>query len=189
MTEKDQNKPTLTAKIEALLFNYGEPIPLKKAAKILGIKNSDLKKGIEQLKSELEGQNRGLAIIETAAGIVMATKPELEKIIASIMKEELRESLTPAALEVLTIISYLGPISRLNIDFIRGVNSSFSIRNLFLRGLIERERKGHRILYRPSLAFLKHMGIVKIEDLPNYQQYQSLAQELELKTESQNYEQ
>jgi segregation and condensation protein B len=92
--------------------------------------------------------------------------------IEELQKEELSRDLGRAGLETLTIILYKGPISRREIDYIRGVNSGFILRNLLIRGLIERaeSQTGERSFsYKPTLALLEYLGISKRDDLPEYE--------------------
>ena len=96
--------------------------------------------------------------------------------------EDIKEKLTPAALDTLSLISYLGPISRVRIDHLRGVNSSYSVRNLLMRGLIEKTtdaQQPHIAAYRASFDLLKFLGIGSIEDLPDYQKYKTITAEAE----------
>ena len=93
------------------------------------------------------------------------------------MKEELTEDLTPASLETLSIVSYLGPISRTRIEYLRGVNSSVILRNLMIRGLIERfhdPEHASGFLYRLTFDAMKHFGIQQKEDLPDFPKFQEL---------------
>ena len=92
-------------------------------------------------------------------------------------KEEFKEDLTPAALETLSVVAYLGPMPRSMIDYVRGVNSSFMLRNLLMRGLVERtlsEKRKNVYEYRVSFDFLKHMGIGTIGELPEYEKYKNI---------------
>ena len=167
------------AKLEALLFQYGEPIKIKKIASILDLNDKDCQKLVEEFQKNLDDESRGLTLFKKEDKIQLATKPTLKDVSQKIAKEEFTEELTPAALEALTIISYLGPIPRTNIDFIRGVNSSYILRNLLMRGLIERERSGHTYEYQVTFDFLKHLGISSIEELPQYQEYKNILEEYE----------
>jgi segregation and condensation protein B len=88
-------------------------------------------------------------------------------------KEELTRDLGKAGLETLSIILYQGPISRANIDYIRGVNSQFIVRNLLIRGLIDRvenPKDARSYIYKTTIDLLSHLGISKIEELPEYEQ-------------------
>jgi len=164
------------AQLEALLFYYGEPIRFKNIASLLEISEEESKILVKEFqKNLLDDPNRGICLITNEWNVQLLTKPETSPIIQKIMKEEFREELTPAALETLSLIAYLGPVSRPTIDFIRGVNSSFTARNLFLRGLVERDMgKGNAYSYKPSIQFLSHLGITNVEDLPEYKSYSEI---------------
>jgi segregation and condensation protein B len=88
----------ILAKIEALLFIYGEPIDIKKLAKILGLKESEVKDGLGALEQELSRSERGLVLIQDKNKVQLATKPEFSKLLEEITKQEFSETLTPAAL-------------------------------------------------------------------------------------------
>lgn len=166
----------LSAKLEALLFFFGEPIELTTVARMLGVSLEDCEVVVSKYEKTLvESGERGLIILRKGNSIQLATKPELKEIGEAIVKDEFRESLTPAALETLALVSYLGPVTRATVDYIRGVNSSYSIRNLSMRGLVERgEEKGASFRYTPTQEFLKHIGVSNIKMLPEYDRYHTL---------------
>ena len=171
-----------SSKLEALLFIYGDPLPMVKAAKLLGISAKDLAGAVSDLKNRLMSSGSGLAIVEHDQHVQLVTKPEFGKLLEKVLKAELREQLTPAALETLSIITYAGPIGRAEIDYIRGVNSTFSIRALLLRGLIARETDPGRpnaYRYSPSIDLLHHLGITSLADLPEYDRFHSLVTKLQ----------
>ncbi len=179
----------ILAKIEALLFIYGEPIEAKKLAKILGAKESEVKEGLNLLEKELARGERGLMLIQDKNKFQLATKPEFSKLLEEITKQEFSETLTPAALETLSIISYAGPITRADVEYIRGVNSSFTIRSLLMRGLIERQvdpKRANAYLYSTSFELLRHLGLSKNEDLPEYQKYKELVSHLHQSLQEKN---
>lgn len=163
--------------IESLLFISGEPMSLKNLVKILEISEEEIKNAIESLKSDFSEQNRGLTIVESSENYQLTTNPASSDIISKYLKETLKEDLTPASLEALAIISYKGPMTRPEIDNIRGVNSSFIIRNLLIRGLIERDldiKKANAYIYKISFDLLRKLGLEKIEQLSGFQEYNSL---------------
>lgn len=164
------------AKLEALLFYYGEPITAQKAARLLGVSEEEFGKLVQELKETLKNDpNRGLTLIVNGDEIQLVTKPEVQEIEKKIITEEFREELSPASLETLSLIAYLGPITRPSIDFIRGVNSSFTVRNLLIRGLVERRSgKGHAYLYHASSNFLSHLGASSTQELPEYDTYRKI---------------
>jgi len=167
--------------LEALLFLYGEPMSYKKIAKTLGISESEVEAAINAFSSELATEHRGLLLVIDQSKVQLVTKPEFGKLLEDIIKEEVNETLTSAALETLAIIAYSGPISRAEIEYIRGVNSTFMLRNLLIRGLVERQpdpKRSNVYLYRASLELLKFIGISKTEDLPEYQKFNEITKKL-----------
>jgi segregation and condensation protein B len=173
--------------LEAFLFHFGEPIAVAKIARGLNLSEKKCREAIEALRTKLTNDTTSaFCIIETNDEIQLATKPEFQGALKSIIEEEWKTELTPAAQETLTIVAYLGPISKMMVDYIRGVNSGFILRNLLMRGLVERgpsaERK-NSFDYRVSFDFLRHMGISRAEDLPEYEKYRALLDEFNVEPE------
>jgi len=160
---------TLESKIEAVLFFKGEPVSRAFLAKQLEESGEAINAALESLSKTLE--NRGVALLVKDDEVELRTSPGVSSLIEKMRKEELERDLSKASLETLSIILYRGPITRADIDFIRGVNSTFILRSLLVRGLIERisdpndERK---FLYRPTFDLLGNLGISKLEELPEY---------------------
>src|SRR6185437_9854317 len=111
------------ASLEALLFIHGEPLTYKKISSVLDIPKDKLGEVVEALRQKLEADDRGLQLLADKEKIQLATKPAFNKILEDFMKEELTEDLSPASLEALSVIAYLGPISRARLEYLRGVNS------------------------------------------------------------------
>lgn len=156
-------------KIEAILFWRGEPMSRKKLSEILKVGQTEINESIEKLKENL--RERGIVLQEKENEITLATAPELSRLIEDLQKEELNRELSKASLEVLSIVLYKNGASRAEIDYIRGVNSSFTLRALSVRGLIEKTidiEDNRRYIYRPSFETLSFMGIKSIEELPEY---------------------
>lgn len=165
------------AELEALLFYYGEEVSISKISKVLGIPEGKSRDILKTLKESLDSDSsRGLTILEKEGRYQLATKPEAAEMVRKIASEELKESLTPAALEALAIIAYLGPVPRSVVDYIRGVNSSFILRSLLVKGLAERRvgEKRSAYLYDISFDFLKHIGVDKKENLPEYEKFRNI---------------
>lgn len=163
-------------KLSALLFLYGEPITIYKIKEFL--KEEDLnKKEIENLLKELEEnlKNIGLTIVkkekkdEDKTEITISVLSELGEIAKKVRKEELEGDLSAASLQVLTICAYLGPISKSEISFIRGIQSTQSIRSLSSRGLITKENEKYSI----SIEAMQKLGLNNISDLPEYEKIKS----------------
>lgn len=161
-------------KIEAILFWKGEPISRKKLSEILGTNQADIDKNIEKLKKNLNG--RGIALLEKQNEIMLGTAPELTKLFENLQKEELKKELSKASLETLSIVLYKNGASRAEIDYIRGVNSSFILRALSIRGLIERTidpKDNRRYMYKPTFELMSFMGVKSSKELPDYDEVNS----------------
>lgn len=168
----------LEAKIEAALFIYGEPVKISELVKMVEAKETEVRQAIGLLKDRLNSDVSGLVLIESADRVELATKPQFGRMIEEIIKAEIREDLTPASLETLSIIAYLGPIPRPNIDYIRGVNSSFILRSLMVRGLAERmpnPKRPSSFSYKLSFDALKYLGVSKPEELPEFEHYREIS--------------
>jgi segregation and condensation protein B len=166
----------LEAKIEALLFVYGEPLAFKRLAEILGITPAEAEEVVKSLGEKLKNES-GLKIIFEGGRVQLVTKPEYGSLVEKLVREETREELSPASLETLAIVSYLGPVARSTIEYIRGVNSSFILRSLLIRGLVERMSDSKRTnvyLYKPSFDLLKFFGIGAVEELPEFGKFREL---------------
>jgi len=160
---------TLESKIEAILFYKNEPLTHKELSKILEVDVDTVRNALNNLKKSYE--NKGIVLIETSDSVALGTHPELSSMFEKMQKEELSKEFGRAGLETLSIILYKGPVARREIDHIRGVNSGFIVRNLLIRGLIERTESGmgeRSFSYRPTLALLKHLGVTSVKDLPEY---------------------
>lgn len=171
------NSEELARKIEAILFIAGEPVTFQKLADTLEVPLEEIKKTIQVMQNEYQNNRRGLSLVIFDEQVQLTTAPDLGESIEKFLQKILKEDLTPAALETLSIIAYKGPISRAEIDNIRGVNSSYILRNLLIRGLITREIDPHRanaFVYKVSFDFLRKMGLEKIEALPDYEKYHNL---------------
>lgn len=167
--------------IFALLFYKNEPVTIAWLAKASKRSADEVKTALTELKTE----NRGVVVMEAADEVMLGTNPELSSTIEAIAKEELSGELSRAALETLSVVLYKGPISRSNIDYIRGVNSQFSLRHLSVRGLIERMPNPHdsrSFLYMPSMQLLAELGVTNVSELPDYNEVVAKLREIESRT-------
>lgn len=157
-------------KIEAVLFFKNEPVEIKKLAKILNIDENRAREGLENLRQNLK--DRGVCLIESGGEVALATAPEAKELIEQIAKDEMSKEIGKAGLETLAIILYNGSVSRREIDYIRGVNSTFVLRNLSIRGLIERDQSaGERgFKYKPTISLLAHLGLTNQSQLPDFEE-------------------
>jgi segregation and condensation protein B len=160
---------TLEKQIEAVLFWKGEPISIKKLSQIFGKTEEEISATLKTLETNLAG--RGVGLIFKENEVALSTSKDVSDIIEKLTKEELVKDLGRAGLETLSIIIYQGPITRAEIDYIRGVQSTFILRNLMIRGLVEKipnPKDQRSFLYKPTLELLGFLGINKIEDMPEF---------------------
>ena len=158
----------LPEQIEGLLFYKASPMTYVALAKILHVSPEDIQEALRTLQKRLEDSALRLSMTDTQVQLVTAS--ELDTLIENVRKDELKRDIGKAGAETLAIILYRGPVTRAEIDRIRGVNSAFILRNLMVRGLIERNTEGkfHTFCVTPML--LSHLGITHKTELPNYVQ-------------------
>ena len=160
----------LGAKIEAILLLSGRPVSFSKLAKILQIKETEVSKAIETLQEARNIELSGVHVIVANNAVELGTNPAFAEVLVSMSKEETQAELTRPQLETLTIVAYRGPISKPEIEYIRGVNCSVILRNLLMRGLIVEKEDATRFqsVYALSTEMLRHMGLHRVEELPDY---------------------
>lgn len=170
---------TPPAALHALLFASGEPIDKKELAKFLGIKDSEIAVALKALTQSLQGS--GIVLVETATQAELRTAPEAAAIVKKLHENELSRDLGKGSLETLAVIAYRESATRSEIDWVRGVNSSASLRTLLMRGLIEGredEQDKRRIRYRVTTEALAHLGVAKSADLPRFEELHATTQEI-----------
>lgn len=163
--------PSVASLIESLLFIHGEPLSHARIAKALGVPEKEIEAGLETLRARYDDADSGLVLIEKGKEAEIATRPENAGPVERLIVSDREETLGKATLETLSVVAYRSPVSRAAIDAIRGVNSSFALRSLLLRGLIERRPNpldAREYEYEPSLRLLELLGIRSIEELPDY---------------------
>ncbi len=156
----------LATQIEGLLFYKASPVKKSTLCKIFSVDTNTVEAALQSLDARL--RSGGIRLIQSDSEVQLATAPELDELIESVRKDEMKRDIGKAGAETLAIILYKGPISRAEIDRIRGVNSSFILRNLLVRGLIEREMEKNASLFSITPALLSHLGISNKAELPNY---------------------
>lgn len=157
--------------IESLLFVSGEPLKLKNIASILELSKNEVKLIMDNMIKSYENEDRGIKIIKIEDSYQFVTKSENSGFIEKILNVNSRQSLSQAALETLSIIAYKQPITRIEIEEIRGVKCDKAVSNLIEKGLVKecgrKEVIGRPILYSTSDKFLKHFGLDGLENLPD----------------------
>lgn len=154
--------------IEGLLFYKSAPQKKASLLKLYSVSADDLTIAIKHLSERL--QTGALRLVETDTEISLATAPELALFIEQIRKADIKNDIGKAGAETLSIVLYRGPVSRNEIDRIRGVNSSFILRNLLIRGLIERNAsaKGNGYTFSVTPALLSQLGVPSTSNLPEF---------------------
>ncbi len=168
---------TPPAALEALLFAAGEPLEKRQLSKFLGIKDTELAVALEALESSLKGH--GIALVETHSTVELRTSPEAAVIVKKLRESELSRDLGKASMETLAVITYQEGATRGEIDWVRGVNSSASLRTLLMRGLIEGredEKDKRRIRYSVTTEALAHLGLTSARDLPRAKELRAIAE-------------
>lgn len=158
--------------LEGLLFAAGdEGLSIKQLTSVLEIDEATVLSIIEDLKEEYQKKERGIDLVEVAGVYQLTTKKEHAPYLKRLMETPMNQSLSQAALETLAIIAYKQPITRIEIEEIRGVKSERSIRTLLAKGLIQEvgreEGVGRAILYGTTKEFLEYFGLKTIEELPS----------------------
>lgn len=158
---------TPPATLHALLFASGEPLEKKQIAKLLEVKDAEVKLVVRALTESLKGS--GVMLVETATDVELRTTPEASVLVKKLRESELARDLGKASMETLAVIAYQTGTTRGEIDWVRGVNSSTSLRTLLMRGLIEGredERDKRRTRYNLTTEALAHLGVARADDLP-----------------------
>ena len=154
--------------IEAVLFTLGKPVSHKELSQMLAVSGEELQAGLAFL-----AERKGVALVVVDDGHLLELRAsgEASETIERIRKEELSREVGRAGQETLAAILYKGPLSRSEIDFIRGVNSSQILRSLAMRGLVRRmenPKDARAFLYEPTTELLASLGITRLGDLPDY---------------------
>ena len=161
----------LKSTIESLLFVSGEPMKLAKIAKICEVSKEDVSQEIETLNAGYKNSESGFCVVRKDDFVQLATNPANSEAVSRLVSAELQSDLSRSALEVLSIVAYRGPVTRVQIDAVRGVNCSYVLRGLMVKGLVERKEttdiRGY--LYEISFDFLKSLGIAGIQELPDWE--------------------
>lgn len=162
----------LKNKIEALLFVSSNPLSINQLSDYLDEKPKVIEKVLQEMAEEFKA-NRGLRLEESKAHYQLTTAPEYFPIIEKYLGQEESATLSQASLEALAIVAYRQPVTRPEIDEIRGVNSDGVMRNLLNKGMIQEvgrsERAGRPILYGTTNDFLQYFGLSSLKELPLFE--------------------
>jgi segregation and condensation protein B len=156
-------------KIESLLFISAKPIAIKQLADLIKAEEGEIKQAGEELMADYKQEHRGVQIIKNGNKLQMVSSPDYATLIQEFIQEETAGELSRPSLEALTIIAYRGPISKGDLDRIRGVNCALILRNLLIRGLIEAKTDKSETFYNVTFDFIRFLGINDINELPDFE--------------------
>lgn len=158
----EHNTENLPSKIITTLFLSGDPVSIKTLCELLEVNENDIRSVLGEVKQKLNASS--LDLIDQNNQLTITTQSEYADIAVHLREYELSSELTPAQLQTLTIVAYMGPINNANVSFIRGVQSSQTLRSLATRGLITKSDTNYNV----SIDSMKYLGISNISDLPSY---------------------
>jgi len=166
----------LKIKIESLLFVSPRPVKTRTLVNFLNkqgdqVTIKQVEEIIEELKLKFNVEGSGIQLVQSEDAVQMVSNPLVGSLIKKYLKEDVTGELTPASLEALTVIAYRSPISKAELEQIRGVNCSLILRNLLIRGLItvEEDKEKMQSYYQVTTDFLKYLGINNVQELPDYE--------------------
>lgn len=155
--------------IESALFFRGGTISIKELTTSLKLSKEEVESGVTSLTMSLEG--RGIRVVREGDTVALATAPETHELIETMRREELEGPLGKAGLETISIVIFRGPVSRSDVEYIRGVNCSSILRSLLIRGLIERVENPddkRSFLYQATTELPAYLGVGTLADIPGY---------------------
>jgi segregation and condensation protein B len=161
----------LESKIESILFFKNEPVSASVLSKLLKKEDGEIIKSLEKISQKYKEKESGIVLIKNNDEFSLGTAPENSNIIEELQKEELNKTLSKASLETLSVVLYKNGASRADVDYIRGVNSSFTLRALAMRGLVEKitdPSDNRKYIYKPTTELLSFMGVTRVEELPDF---------------------
>ncbi len=168
--EASHEKHLRKAALEALLFVAGEPVALSNLVKTTEINEHEIKRLMTELISDYKERNSGIIVAEIADGYQMLTNPDFSLFVKKFKNINQTNKLSPPALETLAIVAYKQPITKLEIDQLRGVNSDGAVKSLLDKRLIKiigkKETPGRPFLYGTTKEFLQYFGLKNLSDLP-----------------------
>lgn len=165
----------LRSKIESLLFITARPLTVKKLMEVCDASKEDVVTALDEIAAAHNSDDHGIRVLRNGNEVQMSTSPENSKMVQDFLKDETTGDLSRPALETLTIIAYRGPVSKAELEQVRGVNCSLILRNLLMRGLVEVEGEPYDpgAVYRVTMDFLRFLGVAGVEELPEYDKLRS----------------
>lgn len=160
----------IKSQVEALLQITPRPLSIRKMAALLEVENQVIEEVVFALAAEYKARDGGLLVLQHNDEAQLVTHPDASAVVSKFLKEETTGELTKPSLETLSVIAYRGPITKSEIEKIRGVNCTMILRNLMMRGLVVAEENKRKLVtyYTVSADLVKHLGMTHISELPQY---------------------
>ncbi|MDZ7726178.1 MAG: SMC-Scp complex subunit ScpB [Candidatus Campbellbacteria bacterium] len=155
--------------IEALLFATGETYTIGELSRLISRDQDEVEEALADL--ELSLKNRGIKLLREKDRVTLVAIKEISPIVEALQKKELTTPLSQAAMDTISVILYMAPIEKKNIDLLRGVDSRKILRTLRARDLIRESREGEKVVYNPTVKLLQFMGLESEESLPDYKNH------------------
>ena len=160
--------------LESLLFVNEKPLPVNELSLVLALDKKRISLALEELAKDYDEHSRGVCLIKVAGGYQMCSRPDNEQWIKKMYQDKNKQKLSHASLETLAIIAYKQPITRMEIESIRGVNADGVARHLFKLGIIKTAGRkdviGRPFLYVTTRKFLEYFGLNSLKDLPELEE-------------------
>lgn len=167
---KQMDTPELAHVIEAILFVAGEPVDVHELQRALDVTALETQQAIDALESDYAYHRRGICLKRFGSHIQLSTRAEYAPYVERLLQPIQKQSLSQSAMETLAVVAYRQPVTKLEIEAVRGVKCDYSVQSLVGKGLIEevgrKDALGRPILYGTTDTFLAHFGLASLEDLP-----------------------
>jgi segregation and condensation protein B len=168
--KSDPDMSPLSAKIEAVLFVATKPMPMKHIASICDASLTDVEAAVVEISAIRNTDASGIHLVNGEEGVMLVSNPLFAETVATFAKEDVEPELTRPSLEALTIVAYRGPITKPEIEAIRGVNCTLILRNLLMRGLVDEREDAIKLqpVYSLTNDAMRYLGLHDVRELPDY---------------------
>lgn len=170
------------AAIECLLFVAGDPVPMLELQRVLDMTELELRNVLYQMQTQYEKERRGLSIVITEESVQLCSNRLYAQYVEELLQPAQKKSFSQSILETLAVIAYKQPVTRADVEAVRGVRCEYAVSQLLKMNMIQaigkKETVGRPVLFGTTDAFLRHFGIGNVQDLPNFEAYSQGISEL-----------
>ncbi len=161
---------SLANQLESILFVASKPLSVKRMAKVLNCSDDAIISELQTLFEKYAAANSGIVLLNNNDEWQMVSNPENRGVAENFVKAEISGELTRPQLETLTVVAYCGPITKPELDQLRGVNCALILRNLMIRGLVKESDDSSELLpkYEVTMDFVRHLGLQTVQELPDF---------------------